>query len=374
MKSKKSLLAIAAMALLVSCSNEDDKTVNNKFSGVIENSNVEILLSTGGHTRGSIESDANGLFEAEGLGIFCLAKGQLGLNANALNINWNVDTNPYAVWMDNVLSDAKLNENGTGTDIVWRDSEQRWYPAGNWYSYRFYGYYPYSENIKSTNTQRVVEYTLDGTQDVIWGKTAVSNDSMAYCAKYFRSEEFANLVPSMNFEHKLMRLTFSCIPGKDGNGSFEEALKMGVKSIKITKVPTKATMIVADRENADNEGVIVFDWNNLGEMELLDAGDLPLGENYWVEENEVKIGQGVLVPVPVNPDYHYFIEVTLKDKEGRIWDLGNPIELYNQSGNFVAGKSYNVKMTVYGPKTVEVKGTLSQWEDDGDSIGGITYE
>ena len=74
MKSKKSLLAIAAMALFVSCSNEDDKSVNNEFSGIIENSNVEILLSTGGHTRGSIESDANGLFEAEGLGIFCLAK------------------------------------------------------------------------------------------------------------------------------------------------------------------------------------------------------------------------------------------------------------------------------------------------------------
>lgn len=374
MKSKKSLLAIAAMALFVSCSNEDDKSVNNEFSGIIENSNVEILLSTGGHTRGSIESDANGLFEAEGLGIFCLAKGKLGLNPDALDITWDLKSNPYAVWMDNVQSDAKLNENKTGTDIVWTDSQQRWYPAGNWYSYRFYGYYPYSENIKATKTQRIVEYTIDGTQDIIWGKTNVSDDSLAYCAKYFRSEKYANVVPSMNFEHKLMRLTFSCIPGKDGNGSIEEALKMGVKSIKITKVPTTANMIIADRENVDNEGVIVFDWNNLGEMYLLDSGDQPLGENYWVEADEVKIGQGVLVPVPTDPDFHYFIEVTLKDKEGREWDLGNPIELENQSGTFVPGKSYNVKMTIYGPKTVEVKGSLSQWEEDDSSIGGVTYE
>ena len=156
--------------------------------------------------------------------------------------------------------------------------------------------------------------------------------------------------------------------------SIEEALKMGVKSIKITKVPTTATMIIADRENADNEGVIVFDWNNLDEMYLLDSGDQPLGENYWVEADEVKIGQGVLVPVPADPDFHYFIEVTLKDKEGREWDLGNPIELENQSGTFVPGKSYNVKMTIYGPKTVEVKGSLSQWEEDDSSIGGVAYE
>ena len=232
------------------------------------------------------------MFEAEGLGIFCLAKGSLNINPKELDIDWTPGTaaTEYSVWMDNVEADAVINEDGVSTDIVWVDGVQRWYPTGNWHSYRFYGYYPRQEEINATNTQRSVDFVIDGTQDIIWGKTEVSDDSMAYCAKYFRDPEHKDVTPTITFKHKLMRMTFSCVPGTDADGSIAKSLEMGIESITILSVPTTGNLIIADRTNPENDGVLTFDWsNNLEDFELCEADDSPLGEEYWVLEEGTKI-------------------------------------------------------------------------------------
>jgi hypothetical protein len=376
MNKKISIWGLAIAALFASCSNDDNVSGGN-IDHNIGNSDVKIKLATGSgaSTRASIESDEFGTFEANGLGIFCLAKGSLGVNPTELPIDWTpgVEATEYSVWMDNVESDAVYNEDTTSTDIVWTDGITRYYPTGNWHSYRFYGYYPYQSSINATATQRNVDFVIDGTQDIIWGKTDVSDDSLAYCAKFFRDPIYKDVTPSITFKHKLMRFTFSTVPGVDGNGSIEPALKMGIESIAIKSVPTTANLIIADKANKENEGVITFDWNNnLSDFTLLEADDQPLGADYWVQSTETRIGGGILLPVPVDPNFRYYVDVVLKDKSGNIFQPEHPMEIRN-SQEFEEGKSYNIRMTINGPKEIEVKATLNAWIEDDKTIGGLEF-
>lgn len=227
------ILGFAAASVLAGCSGDDETlSPSNEADGNgvgVENP-VEIRLSSGSaSTRASLESDETGLFEAEGLGIFCLANGTLNVNPNELPIDWTPsvggDTN-YSVWIDNLDANAVYEKNETdqavATNIKWADGETRWYPVGNWYKYQFYGYYPRVENdnLESNKTQRIANIPIDGTQDIIWGRTT-STDPLAYCAKYFRQADKGDDIPAIAFRHMLMRLTFSCVPGEDSRGSIE---------------------------------------------------------------------------------------------------------------------------------------------------------
>ena len=98
------------------------------------NSNVEIrLASSAGGTRSSVESTADGLFEADGLGIFCLAKGVQGVNPAERPIVWNgYDELDFSVWMDNIETNAEFNADTTATSSTgWtaRSVSIRW-PTG----------------------------------------------------------------------------------------------------------------------------------------------------------------------------------------------------------------------------------------------------
>ena len=148
---------------------------------------------------------------------------------------------------------------------------------------------------------------------------------------------------------------------------------MGIESITILSVPTTGNLIIADRTNPENDGVLTFDWsNNLEDFELCEADDSPLGEEYWVLEEGTKIGGGILLPVPEDPAFHYYVNVVLKDKNGNIFQPEHPMEIRN-ADNFEAGKSYNVKMIINGPKVIEVKGTLDAWIEDETNIGDLEF-
>ena len=93
----------------------------------------------------------------------------------------------------------------------------------------FYGSYPYSEEVTYTSTpeshRAVVNYTLDGTQDIVWGR-ATLEDKFAYSARYFREQGAdaqipiigANSVdeegnPHPGMKHLLTRLKFQVTTG-----------------------------------------------------------------------------------------------------------------------------------------------------------------
>lgn len=366
------------MALMSSCSSDslDDAPSIDTSKVKVENSDVEIHLSTSSvRTRASVDSDEDGSFSLDSLGVFCLAKGDLNVNPVELPINWSryVSNDHWSIWMDNVKSNAVKESNGTA--IKWADPEAIYmYPTGNWHSYDFYAYYPYQPYTDVDGEVVSATISLDGTQDIIWGRTS-SEDPLAYSAKYFRSS--AAQSPALSMSHRLMRITFSIVAGRDSTGSKDAAKTMGVKSLKLIDVPSQAKLIIADRHNPENDGKIEADWNwNLTQYDLKDPEDAPFPEldaeenlGYWVKDNEQTLGQGFLLPVP--EDGHTFrIHVVLQNKDGIVFDLHEyPIDLALKDGfKFEAGKSYNVRITINGPEEIKLKASLRQWEQVNDSM------
>lgn len=378
---KKSLFIIPAMtaALLASCSSEGDLTQNtlspSEVAKTIGNSDVEIKLSSGSKgTRSSIESDEEGNFYAYNVGIFCLAKGNMNINPQELPIVWNPssDEGRYSVWMNNVAADVNYN------NVNWQDGQTRYYPTGNWHAYSFYGYYPrvedynisYNNYWNGTGGQVTANLTIDGTQDVIWGK-GETDDTNGFSSYYFRQLDHATEVPSIDFSHKLMRLTFSTKAGADAYGSTESAKTMGVKKIEVLNVPTQLTLVIADSETPENEGTISSMWS---EQDLvLESSDHcgGLDSTVWVQDDETTLGQGILIPVPQS-NSTYYIRVTLENKNGELFASEYPMELRNNGTQFEAGKSYKVSMTINGPKTIELNAKLKAWEEDDTTIGEVT--
>lgn len=160
---------IIGATLLASCTsdNDFDNTPSpDDWSNTVTNSNVEIKLGTGSNGTRSSLGDANGLFAANGLGVFCLAKDKLSDDTKLIEINWsrlNESTKNYSLWMDNVKTNATIN--GDVTELSWADHTTRWYPIGNWHRYSFYGYYPRVEdkNITTSQTKITAKITIDGT-------------------------------------------------------------------------------------------------------------------------------------------------------------------------------------------------------------------
>lgn len=366
------------MALMSSCSSDsaDDAPSIDTSKVKVENSDVEIHLSTSSvRTRASVDSDDDGSFSLDSMGVFCLAKGDLNVNPVELPINWSryVSNDHWSIWMDNVKSNAV--KDATGTSIKWADTTAVYmYPTGNWHSYDFYAYYPHQPYTDVSGEVVSATINLDGTQDIIWGRTS-SDDQYAYSAKYFRTQGAQS--PALSMSHRLMRITFSIVAGRDKDGSKELAKTMGVKSLKLIDVPSQAKLIIADRHNPENDGKIEADWNwNLTQYSLMDPADAPFpeldaetGEGYWVEEGEQTLGQGFLLPVP--EDGHTFrIHVVLQNKDGIVFDLHEyPIDLALKDGfKFEAGKSYNVRITINGPEEIKLKASLRQWEQVNDSM------
>lgn len=375
---RKQLLyaGMAVMALMSSCSSDDSVESVDVSQVKVENSDVEIHLSTSSvRTRASVESDDDGSFAVDSMGVFCLAKADLNVNPVELPINWSryVSNDHWSIWMDNVKCNAV--KDASGTAIKWADKDAVYmYPTGNWHSYDFYAYYPYQQSTDVSGEVVSTTIALDGTQDVIWGRTE-SDEQYAYSAKYFRNNKAKS--PALSMSHRFMRITFSIIAGRDSTGSKEPAKTMGVKSLSVVNVPAYAKLIIADRYNPENDGKIEADWNyGLTSYDMKDAGDAAFPEldaekelGYWVKEDEQTVGQGFLLPVP-EEGHTFRIHVVLQDKSGRVFDLnGYPIDLALKEGfTFEAGKSYNVRIAINGPEEIKLRASLKGWESVEDSM------
>lgn len=410
MKINKLYLSLLAVAALSACTADDDSAQQTID---IDDSPVEVRLSagSGSKTRASVESDANGLFEVEGLGIFMLAVEKQGTNPVAWDITWataaEAGEDPYhpdcgyanwaAVQLNNVEANAVAGDNqGTPcTDIEWADGESKFYPFGNWYNYRFYGYYPIvsSEQLTQTASQRLVTYThLDGTKDIIWGQSKLGSNNneddnydqfnaYRYSARYFRQANNSNNLPELGFQHKLMRMKFFIEGLADATGKFDAANNMVVESIVVEKVPQTAYLVVADMNGTDDGKISFEDWTD-------DVADLTVSlkeaetdrqveeDNASLVRNRKEVTQdAILLPVPDEAaaavNYKYRLLITLKDTSlNQVFSHEMPIDLNMSNVDLVyeKGKSYNVIIKIGGPTEVSLRASLKAWDEDDESI------
>lgn len=387
---------------MASCSSESeladngasDALTSTQWSHQIANSNVEIKFGSKiKGTRAIVESDDQQNFTLTNMGLFCLAIAKNNINPNEANIDYTQGSAgyKYSVWVDNAEVKTEKDAGSNKTILTWADGKKHYYPTGNWHKYAFYGYYPKQDaaNIIYDNKSVSVMFEdLDGTTDIIYGKAEDLTTPYAYSAYYFRQEGNEDKVPTVAFAHKLMRLTFAIKPG----GKNKEAAKtMGVTKVEVVKVPTKGTLILADKDAPANAGYINFDWTTTADLALKAKTDATgTGEGLepeftvydatnetkacWVKDDEVNIGQGIMIPVPdydTNPDYKYQLKITLINKDGQVFEPEYPMDLNTNGNEFAAGTSYKVTMTINGPKEIQLNATLEKWQEDNTTIGGI---
>lgn len=344
-------MGMAAAMFMTSCTNEDDLAGGSNNQRL--NSDVPIVLSAGqqaNKTRaslGNVGADGryDGTFDTpadKNLGFFCLATGKI---AAKQEITWQegID-NPNFLWLKNIQAKAVTTEDADlgkrVTNLTLFDENggtteaKHYYPMGSQYSYTFYGYYPYSANVVHNGNKYSVKVTgLDGTTDLIWGKSFVKPDDPdkadAYSAKYLRDKKkrvvegggtwddkaHKESRPNLTFVHKLMK--FNIILRK-GNGGSTRIEKLGIKSAKLLNVADAGTLTIADLDNRldalkddvkGKEGEFVVDWTTAKKhnteataFQLKDKDGKVIGGEtdgpYLGTNTDVTVGDGFLLPVP----------------------------------------------------------------------------
>ena len=345
-------MGMAAAMFMTSCTNEDDLAGGSNNQRL--NSDVPIVLSAGqqaNKTRASLGNvdPATGTYDGtfdtpadKNLGFFCLATGKI---AAKQDITWKAGfDNPNFLWLENIQAkavttdDVDLDKRVTNLTLFdengGTNETKHYYPMGSQYSYTFYGYYPYSANVEHNGNKYSVKVTgLDGTTDLIWGKSFVKPDDPdkadAYSAKYLRDKKKSveanggtwnekthkESRPQLTFVHKLMK--FNIILQKGSGGSTRIA-KLGIKSAKLLNVADAGTLTIADLDNRldaltddvkGKEGEFVVDWTTAKKhntettaFELKDKDGNVIGRPangpYLGENTKVTVGDGFLLPVP----------------------------------------------------------------------------
>lgn len=408
--------AAIASVFMASCSNDDiaGGAGGNK-SDLASDEAISIAVNQIGNSRaslGNVDEDGkyDGTFDAEGLGIYCLAADKI---AGKQEISWAEDyndKNPNFVWFQNRKADAvtstktfTVNDVAVDkkvTDLVWKETQTEdnlysfYYPIGAQYRYDFYGYYPYKENVSHNNETFSVEYTdLDGTKDVIWGKSNVAVDdadkASAYSAQYFRKKKDAcdaagttydkkNYLPNIKFSHKLMKFNIII---KKGTGEVDNIEEYGVKEAKLQNVCTKGTLVIASRDNADQEGVFTPDWTQTTTLTLKEADDSDLREdNFLGTEEQRTIGGGFLIPVLPNVDgvytdngYHgtngetankglFRLEVEFNQKNSNNKFKAAQYDIVPPADGWKEGYEYDIVIAISTPLVIEGTATLTPWE------------
>ncbi|MBO4613135.1 MAG: fimbrillin family protein [Bacteroidaceae bacterium] len=365
------------MLLFASCASEETRPSDwlNESGEYIEgNSTYEIRLrgqETATITRAAIIGDESTAI-LENMGIFALARAKQGTNPAAYDIQWFNAPNANITYciMDNV--EARM-ESG---DISW--TGKYFYPITQFYNYDFYGYYPYTDDIDRNDNDVVAHYTIDGTQDLIWGR-ATSNEDYAYSAKYYRKypENHPGLLapdPVLELKHLLTRLTFTVQPGESyhQSGDYSQAEAMKVKSIEIVDAYTNLDIRVADRENIDEA-----DWSDPDHVLRVTLRDdtkadlalknpdgtaLTLTQVPLHTDPALQVGESFML----FPATSYVIKIVLLDENDVEHISEIPLTLTFDEQNpimFARGKSYTVNITVHGPREISLKGQLEDWED-----------
>ena len=329
----------AAFLLLPGCS--DDDTIDN---GVIESpevlvgdSEVEIKLSSNsspltrrGHLFEEEDPETGAIkfstLTGRRLGVFCLASNKQMANAPAYVTapNWN---NKGVTGKSDVVL---WNEQATVLQGNVDFSTVKYYPATNWYCYDFYAYHQGSSDestlaLSEDGKQITIEKTIDGQDDVIWGKASLTEaeknalvytnengisenyGKYAYSARFFRRQMDASGVitpAALKMEHSLCRFTFTVEVGD------EAARGMKISSIALLDMPYNFKMVLAnntygltgsDLQSAlDEEGSIIPE-----SIDMENTKDLVLAGRYqyWDEETSKygeKYSDALSYTIPAN--------------------------------------------------------------------------
>lgn len=365
------------------------------------------------------------------LGVFCLATGKQPEATTAPTPVWSNSEDKLNVLMWNQHAQVNVEDGGVALDntkpYFYPANNMYRY---SFYAYHMSNASLATPVLSDDGNQILIQkQNIDGREDVIWGKAGYDYNMLAsdehlpyaYSAKYFRQKgaEADNFLPNIQLEHILSRFTFSVVVGDEG------ARNMRITSVGLADMPTKFDMVLADNTQPEKEGGISKVYLNEeepgedGEVEtksLLSefllygrrvyktadgydeqftsnrlAMTIPsdaevnsvypftneygtfgtnasIGDNTFVQSEEPCI---MVIPGLENilgPDGNklgYKLRIVMRDAQSNSFESIQALPV--PTAGFERGKTYNVKITVYGPQQIKLTATMKDWIE-GDDI------
>lgn len=390
------ILALAAAAMLASCSSEEAVNQSTKDLqpiklGVSYRNAVE---TRGTGTVGAVDDPANptpgvNVWKGQKVNVFMMERG-----------TFEYATNPIVGGGD-LYNNAELatpNEvaNTDFGEAIPVDNQYRYYPTND-KKFDFWGYRldgANQGNPVKTDDNITVDYVIDGSQDVMAGKAVPSaaditalgagNEDRYFCAYAARK----GVQPNIEFQHLLTRLTFNVKAGKDLGGNLK------VTAIKVLSKTTGK--IYAAYKDTNEDGKLEWDLTTGPEADgydyvtlkqrpatvaagAVEAADLvalepvaPVWDAATLSSTPVPVGEALLVSPET--DYKLIVDVQQDipvDYDGNTATKTYTIEngmlkganLVGADKFFKAGHSYNVNITIWGLERIVVNATLEPWID-----------
>lgn len=408
---KMFFFALAAAGMLTACSNED--TLGGNGDQNVSEQQIRLGVASskvqtrGTGTVGGMTEDEN-KWAGQTLWVYMLQKGSMELGYYKTPADAAGAAVGTAVFDNKEFKAPNTAESTVSGLATTADGTIAYYPVSG--NYDFWGYRvddavtgtPDVKLVDDTDTEvaadqatkRVVDITIDGSQDIMAGKATPSADEVTKLGNYgqnFYSAYAARkgVQPNITFNHLLTRFTFEVRAGSkatagagaSGNTEAVRVQGVSVESLtdgKLTVAYKGETKEAADlltftgdaspltlkqrAAGADNNAPLV----DLEEVALTWPADaaatvgdvLPVGEALLVAPGQTEYPLTIALAQKVKKN------TTAADKEDMALEQKATIKI-DGTQKFEPGKSYKVTITVYGLEEIEVTATLVPWQDGG---------
>ena len=426
--------ALAAAGMLTACSNDDTLGGNGEQNVSEQQIRLGVASSKvqtrGTGTVGGMTDGVDNVWAGQTLWVYMLQKGSMDLALYKAPAAGGVATPDVEVFNNKEFKAPTTADNTKSGLATTADGTIAYYPVSG--NYDFWGYRVDDAAVGGTPTvkivddngdevtadhmdqatKRVVDIKIDGSQDIMAGKAAPSNDEVTKLGGYaenFYSAYAARkgVQPNITFNHLLTRFTFEVRAGSKATaglpaGGNTDAVKVTGVSVgskttgTLTVAYTGATKEAAEllTFTGDASALTLRQRNataadNNAQLDPLQPVSLtwPADDDAATVGDVIKIGEALLV-APGETEYPLTIALSqdVLQKVGET-KVTMPLEqkaVIKMDGvkKFEPGKSYKVTITVYGLEDIRVTATLVPWadggsidiDDDRDPNGGIYTE
>lgn len=407
---KMFLFALAAAGMLTACSN-DDTLGGNGEQNVSEQQIRLGVASSKVQTRGTGTvggmTDAENVWAGQTLWVYMLQKGSMDLAYYKAPAVGGVATPDVEVFNNKKFTAPDAANNTKSGLATTADGTIAYYPVSG--NYDFWGYRvddaagatPVVKTVDDTGaaveanvaTKRVVDITIDGSQDIMAGKAVPSTDEVTKLGNYadnFYSAYAARkgVQPNITFNHLLTRFTFEVRAGSKATAGLPAGGNTGAVKVTGVSVDSKTTgTLTVAYTGATKEAAELLTFTGDASALTLKQRDAALADNNaplvalepvsltWTDDaatigDVIKVGEALLV-APGETEYPLTISLSqdvLEQLTGA--KVTKPLEqkaTIKMDGvkAFEPGKSYKVTITVYGLQEIEVTATLVPWADGG---------
>lgn len=408
---KMFFFALAAAGMLTACSNEDTLGGNGEQNASEQQIRLGVASSKvqtrGTGTVGGMTEDEN-KWAGQTLWVYMLQKGSMELGYYKTPADAAGAAVGTAVFDNKEFKAPNTAESTVSGLATTADGTIAYYPVSG--NYDFWGYRvddavtgtPDVKLVDDTDTEvaadqatkRVVDITIDGSQDIMAGKATPSADEVTKLGNYgqnFYSAYAARkgVQPNITFNHLLTRFTFEVRAGSKataGAGASGNTEAVRVQGVSVESLTDGKLTVAYKGETKEAADLLTFTGdaspltlkqraagadNNAPLVDLEEVAlTWPADANATVGD-VLPVGEALLV-APGQTEYPLTIALAQKvkkntaaaDKEDMALEQKVTIKI-DGTQKFEPGKSYKVTITVYGLEEIEVTATLVPWQDGG---------